>query len=240
MQAAAAPATAGKPAPAPAASGGGALAGVRLDDIRLDNGKLSYVDDRSGEKTELDQVNLKLSLPDLDSPMKADGSLVYRGEKLALSVSLANPRAFMDAKSSAAELKLDFKPVVFDFKGNAAGSTPVKLDGAVDLKIPSVRGLAQWAGTPLARPGTGFGPLALAGKVSVAGAKIGFSDATLSLEPSRPRARSPSTLPAPGHRSKASSMSTRSTSIRTCRRRPGQGRQAPAATGAISRSTSPG
>jgi AsmA protein len=181
-QAAAAPATAGKPAPAPAASGGGALAGVRLDDIRLDNGKLSYVDDRSGEKTELDQVNLKLSLPDLESPMKADGSLVYRGEKLALSVSLANPRAFMDAKSSAAELKLDSKPVVFDFKGNAAGSTPVKLDGAVDLKIPSVRGLAQWAGTPLAAPGTGFGPLALAGKVSVAGAKIGFSDATLSLD----------------------------------------------------------
>jgi AsmA protein len=160
-QAAPAPAAAGKPAPAAAAGGGGALAGVRLDDIRLDNGKLSYIDQRSGEKTELDQINVKLSLPDLASPMKADGSVVYRGEKLTLTVSLANPQAFMDAKSSAAELKLD---------------------GAVDLKIPSVRGLAQWAGTPLTAPGTGFGPLELAGKVSVAGAKIGFTEASLSLD----------------------------------------------------------
>jgi AsmA protein len=175
----AAPASADKPAPA--ASGGG-FAGVRLDDIRLENGKLSYIDHRSGEKTELDQIALKLSLPDLDSPAKAEGSLVYRGEKLALTVSLASPRAFMDAKGSATELKVESKPVVFDFKGNAAGSTPIKLDGTIDLKIPSVRGLAQWAGTPLTAPGTGFGPLALAGKVSVAGAKMGFTEATLSLD----------------------------------------------------------
>jgi AsmA protein len=178
----AAPAPAGKAAPAPEASGGGGLAGVRLDDIRLDNGKVSYTDHRSGETMTLDQIDLKLSLPDLDSPMKADGSVVYRAEKLSVSLSLANPHAFMDAKGSATELKLDSKPIVFDFKGNAAGSTPVKLDGTVDLKIPSVRGLAQWAGTPLAAPGSGFGPLALAGKVSVAGTKVGFSDATLSLD----------------------------------------------------------
>lgn len=179
--AAAAPAPARTAQPAPA-SGGSGLAGISLGDIRLDNGTVSYVDQRSGTKTELDQIALKLSLPDLDSPMKASGSLVYRGEQLALSVALANPRAFMNGKSSAAEVKLDSKPIVFDFKGEATGATPVKLDGAVDLKIPSVRGLAQWAGAPLSAPGTGFGPFALAGKVSVAGPKVGFTEAVLSLD----------------------------------------------------------
>jgi AsmA protein len=180
--AAPAPARAAQPAPA---SGGSGLSGISLGDIRLDNGTVSYIDHRTGdkaEKTELDQIALKLSLPDLDSPMKASGSLVYRGEKLSFTVALANPRAVMDGKSSAVEFKLDSKPIVFDFKGNAVGATPAKLDGAVDLKIASLRGLAQWAGTPLTAPGTGFGPFALAGKVSVAGPKIGFTEAALSLD----------------------------------------------------------
>jgi AsmA protein len=180
--AASAPAPAAQPAPA---SGGSGLSGISLGDIRLDNGTVSYIDHRAGdkaEKTELDQIALKLSLPDLDSPMKASGSLVYKGEKLSLTVALANPRAVMDAKGSAVELKLDSKPIAFDFKGNAAGATPVKLDGTVDLKIASLRGLAQWAGAPLTAPGTGLGPFALAGKVSVAGTKFGFTEAVLSLD----------------------------------------------------------
>jgi AsmA protein len=178
---AAAPVRPAEPA-ASSAAGGGAIAGLRLDDVRLDNGRVSYSDQRSGSKFELDQIAMKLSLPDLDSPFKADGAAVYRGEKMTLAIALANPRAFMEGKVSDAQLKLGAKPITFDFKGNAAGSTPVKLDGAVSLQVPSVRGLAQWAGEPLSAPGTGFGPLAIAGKVSLAGAKIGFSEATLSLD----------------------------------------------------------
>ncbi|MGO8917248.1 MAG: AsmA family protein [Stellaceae bacterium] len=174
---------AAQPQPAPAASGGGAtLSGLSLDDVRLENGQISYVDQRSGEKVQLEQIAMTLSLPDLDSPFKADGSAVYRGEKLSLSIALANPRAFLEGKSSAAQLGLDSKPIAFAFTGNAAGSTPAKLDGAVELKIPSLRGLAQWAGSPLNAPGTGFGPFTLSGKVSYAGPKIGFTEASLSLD----------------------------------------------------------
>jgi AsmA protein len=183
-QAAPGPAKPGAAAPAPsAASGGGSgLAELRLDDVRLVNGKISYLDQRSGAKQELDQIAMKLSLPGLDQPFAADGAAVYRGEKLTLTLSLANPRAFLGGKTSAAALKLASKPVNFDFKGEAAGSTPLKLDGAVDLQVPSVRGLAQWAGNPLKAPGNGFGPLKIAGKVSLAGAKMAFTGATLSLD----------------------------------------------------------
>jgi len=169
-------------APAPQSGGGNSLAELRLDDVRLVNGTVSYLDQRSGEKNELDKITMKLSLPGLDQPFAADGSAVWKNEPVTLSLSLANPRAFEDGKSSAAALKLAAKPITFDFKGDAAGSAPVKLDGAVELQVPSVRGLAAWAGTPLTLPGTGFGPLAISGKVSVAGSKYGFSDAALSLD----------------------------------------------------------
>ena len=125
---------------------------------------------------------MKLSLPSLDEPFNADGAATYRNEKMTLTVSLAKPRDFMDGKVSGMGLKLAAKPINFDFKGEGAGSTPPKLDGTVDLKVPSVRGLASWAGTPLNLPGTGFGPLAISGKVSVAGSKIAFSDANLALD----------------------------------------------------------
>jgi AsmA protein len=168
--------------PAPAAGAGGGIGEITLEDVRLENGQISYLDQRSGEKLVLDQITMKLSLPNLDSPLAADGSLVYRGEKLSLNVSMASPRNFMEAKSTGLTLKLASKPVNADFKGNVTGSTPLKLDGAVDLQVPSVRGLAQWAGTPLNAPGTGFGPLAISGKASVAGPKIAFSEAKLSLD----------------------------------------------------------
>ena len=178
---AAAPGRPAQPA-APTAAAGGGLGELALEDVHLENGQISYLDQRSGEKLVLDQINMKLSLPNLESPMAADGSLVYRGEKLSLTVGVANPRSFMDGKSSGLTLKLASKPVSADFKGNVTGSAPLKLDGAVDLQVPSVRGLAQWAGTPLNAPGTGFGPLAISGKASVAGTKIAFSEAKLSLD----------------------------------------------------------
>ena len=168
--------------PAPSAGAGGGLGELSLEDVRLENGQISYLDQRSGEKLVLEQIAMKLSLPNLDNPLAADGSLVYRGEKLSVSVNVANPRNFMEAKSTGLTLKLASKPVNADFKGNVTGSTPLKLEGTVDLQVPSVRGLAQWAGTPLNAPGTGFGPLAVSGKASVAGPKISFSEAKLELD----------------------------------------------------------
>ncbi len=180
---AAAPSRAAQPAPAPAASSGGdALSGLTLDDVRLENGQVGYVDQRTGKTLLLEQIAMKLSLPDLDSRFQADGSAVYRGEKLSLSIGIANPRAFLAGNRTAAELGLDSKPIAFGFKGNAAGTTPATLDGAIELKIPSLRGLAQWAGSPLTAPGTGFGLFVVTGKVSYAGDRIGFGDASLVLD----------------------------------------------------------
>jgi AsmA protein len=176
------PAPAKQPDKTAPAGGGGGLSELRLDDVRLVNGRVSYLDQRSGEKQELTEIGMTVSLPSLDGPFAADGAATWRNEKMTLTASLAKPRAFMDGKVSAAALKLSAKPISFDFKGEGAGSMPPKLDGAVDLQVPSVRGLAAWAGQPLKLPGTGFGPLGISGKVNMAGSKITFTDANLKLD----------------------------------------------------------
>jgi AsmA protein len=175
---------AAEPAPgAPSAAGGaGALSGLTLADVRLVNGRISYVDDRSGARQEASDIAMRLSLRSLDAPFAADGSAMWRNETVTLVLSLADPRALLDGKTSGTALKLDSKPVSFDFKGEATGSTPAKLDGTIDLQVPSVRRLAAWAGTPLTLPGNGLGPLAISGKVALAGPEIAFRDASFSLD----------------------------------------------------------
>ena len=172
---------AAKPA-AGGASGAASLSELRLGDMRLVNGSISYVDDQSGEKQALDKVNVTLSLPDLDSPFKATGDLVWRGKQITLTANVAKPRAIMDGKTTDLALDIATEPVNFSFKGSATGGTPAKLAGDIDLKVPSLRALAAWAAKPIDAPGSGLGPFAVKGKLDLQGAKVNFTEAAISLD----------------------------------------------------------
>jgi AsmA protein len=174
-------------APAPSApAGGGArmsLNELRLDDIRVVNGKLIYLDQRTGQKQELSDVNMKLSLPSLDSPFANDGAVTWRGKVVKTTVTVANPRAVMDGKTSDVTIKVASEPVNFDFKGKLTNSAPVKVEGPIDLKVPSVRELAAWTGNPIQMQGKDtLGPLEVKGNLAMVGSKIGFTDAQLAID----------------------------------------------------------
>jgi AsmA protein len=172
-------------APSPAASGGGANAGalseLRLDDVQLNNGKITYRDDRTGQTEEVSAIDMKLSLPGLDSPFAGEGAATWHDQKLALSIGIAKPRLLLAGKESGFQIRLSGAPLVVGFAGSMTGVPPAKLDGTIDLTIPSIRGLAQWAGAPLP-PGNGLQNLAIKGRIAMAGPKISFTDAAVTLD----------------------------------------------------------
>jgi AsmA protein len=181
--------TAASPAPAPAqppaapAGGGGArLAGLTLGDVRIVDGQAIYSDARTGAKYQADAINMKVSLPSLSSPMKADGSVVWNQEMIALTLGVANPNALLDGQTTAVDAKISGNPLTVAFKGDVANAKVLSARGGLDLAVPSVRKLAAWAGKPLTAPGSGFGPLKISGTVAVTGAKAEFSKATLALD----------------------------------------------------------
>jgi AsmA protein len=175
------------PAASPAAkpAGGGAdlsaLGGLHLGDVRLENGTISYLDQRTGQRTVIDKINSSVSLPDINAPLKVDGSAQYNGlvHKLKLNVDKASD--FVTKQGSGVEASLSSDMISFDFKGKGAMALPASASGTIDLKIPSVRKLAEWAGNPLPK-GEGFGPLAIAGKLDMTGSDIKFDNAQLSLD----------------------------------------------------------
>ena len=166
---------------APAASGGGAmttLARLRLANLQIKNGTVSYVDTRSGKRREADAINLKIAMAGLDSPMSASGSVAWNKQTVNLDLSVGRPAAFEGGQPTPIKVKIASTPINFSFAGSGVGAPALKLDGDADLNIPSVRGVAAWAGQPMPA-GNGFGLLAIKGKVAIAGPKYAFSDAAI-------------------------------------------------------------
>ncbi|MBU6506825.1 MAG: AsmA family protein [Alphaproteobacteria bacterium] len=169
---------------APAASGGGAmttLARLRLANLAIENGTVSYVDTRSGKRWEADAINLKIAMAGLDSPMSASGSVAWNKQTVNVDLSVNRPAAFEGGQATPIKLKIASSPINFSFTGSGVGAPTLKLDGDADLNIPSLRSLAAWAGQPMPA-GNGFGLLAIKGKVAIAGAKYAFSNAVVAFD----------------------------------------------------------
>ena len=178
----AAPAAPAAPSTPQTAAGGGGLPQISLGDVSIVDGQASYLDQRTGAKHVLSDIDMQLSLPDFSGPFNAKGSVTWNGEKIVLTAAVAKPGALQSGGTSELEATLQSAPLKFDFKGNATGATLAKIEGGTDLSVPSVRGLAKWLGVAFNPPGTGFGPLSISGKISVANSKMAFTNAALSLD----------------------------------------------------------
>lgn len=185
-------APAGKPAPTPAApkgvsqpSTGGAAAvarELRLGDVRLVKGKLTYLNQQSGGKWEVDNVDMTISLPDIASPFSANGSADYRGKTISVTLGVGKPSDLTEKQGTSVQAAVSSEVLKLDFKGQAAMTAQPTAGGEVDLSIPSLRKLAAWVGTPIAQEGEGLGPFAITGKLGIKGDDLTFTDAKLSLD----------------------------------------------------------
>jgi AsmA protein len=171
-------------APPPARQGeaGAGLSELRLDDVELTNGTISYTNLQTGQQISVTGIGMKVSLPDLESPCVVDGSAVWNGETVSLAAVLSKPGALERGEPMGVALKLQSRPINVAFDGTTTGAAADRIDGTIDLAVPSVRELAKWMGHPLTLGGSGFGPLAVKGKIAAAGTRYGFSDASITLD----------------------------------------------------------
>ncbi|HZL60639.1 MAG TPA: AsmA family protein [Stellaceae bacterium] len=171
--------------PAAAASQGGGMAELssfRLANLKLENGQVSYLDQRTGKRWEASAINMTFSMSGLDDPLTANGSVMWNGQKISLSYSIKRPGAFQGGAPTPVAFNVSSTPINLAFSGAGVGAPELKLSGDVNLSIPSVRNLASWAGQPISGTGKGFGPLSIKGKLDVAGATYGFGDAAIAFD----------------------------------------------------------
>ena len=167
------------------ASDGGAspgLSNVALGEVRLEGGQVSYRDAASGAAHAAEDINMDVSLPSLDSPLKAEGGLVWNGKKVSLNLDADRPRAFLEGGRSSLVLKIDSQHVALSYDGNVGLGQQVKMGGLVDLNVPSIRELAAWAGAPIEMAGEGLGPMSIKGELSATPSVFSFSNAEIGFD----------------------------------------------------------
>lgn len=162
-----------------AGAGTGPLQDIGLNDVRLVDGTVTYTDQATGRTTELTGVNMTVQLTTLDAPMTADGQLTWNGETLNVTLETGPPRRLMAGEQTDVALELSSSPVDLSFDGALVNAAPRRLQGQVDLDIPSIKGLAKWAGSPIEAPEGTLETFKLAGTVDAKGETYGFSADTI-------------------------------------------------------------
>lgn len=156
--------------------GGGSmpLQDITLKDVRLANGEVVYFDARSGVRHRVTNVNASLALQTLDGPFSADGSLAYNGETLDVALDTGPPRGLLAGKPTDVTLSLESEPITLSYDGSVTQGSPQKLEGEIDVAIPSMQNLAAWAGQPLDASEDTFQTFELAGSVKGTGQRYSF------------------------------------------------------------------
>ncbi len=171
-----------EPSQPDAAGGGTAVANVALGEVRLEGGRLAYRDARSGAAYEVEDVNMDVSLASLDSPLKAEGGLVWNGKTVSLDLTADRPRAFLEGGTSSLGLKIESDPVRLSYDGSLDKAQTIQMAAALELEVPSIRDLAAWAGAPLVLEGDGLGPFSIKGKLSATPTRFAFTEAEIGLD----------------------------------------------------------
>ncbi|HLN23189.1 MAG TPA: AsmA family protein [Patescibacteria group bacterium] len=156
---------------------------IALGDMRIVKGKLAYTDGVSGKTQSVDDLNLKVSLANLESPLAVDGSARWHDRDVAVTLTAAKPRDLLIGPGSPVNLHVSSDVVTLTYAGSAALANNGTGDGDIDVATPSVRSLVGWAtGAPLTMPGNGLGPLSIKSHAAVAGHRVNLTNVQFGLD----------------------------------------------------------
>ena len=148
----------------PAADAGSLAATLEMlspASVRIVEGSVRYVDERSGLRHDVTALDLDLALDAGAGPLQAKGSFAWRGEKVAVDGNLSSLRALVEERRARLSLKLAGQPIEASYDGTLDVVAGVALDGNVSLKSPSVQALGSWTGSKPIAAGRDAGALAL-------------------------------------------------------------------------------
>ena len=155
---------------------------LKLGDIRIVDGTVTYTDAAGGTTERIEGINLSVSLPDLQSRLAAEGSLTYKGRAIAVDLAAEQPLQLVQGGSSPVTLTTDSELLDLDFAGTVAAGAAPTAQGTVELAVASIRELAAWLAEPIAFAGKGLRELRIAGQLQASPAQVAFSGATIALD----------------------------------------------------------
>jgi hypothetical protein len=148
--------------------------------VKVSNGTVTYLDERSGSTFVAGEVNGTIAPQDTGEGLRSYGEMVWRQQPVRFTMQLKSlERLFQDG--SPLSMTANGPLVDFFFDGRAGLAQGLSLAGQVSINSDNLRALARWLGYDM-KSGSGPGSFMLSGALDSAGTRVRISRATMALD----------------------------------------------------------
>jgi AsmA protein len=151
--------------------------------LRIVDGRIAYLDERSGSAVALGDVEATASLAGLAAEMSAKGAFVWNDRRATFTLFLKSPQRLAE-DGSPADLTLEAPGFAFQFSGRSALANGFELDGQSEIKGTDLGLAASWFGAALPA-GMNGARFELAGAVDSSAKGLLFTNAQFALDDMR-------------------------------------------------------
>ena len=117
---------------------------ITLGKFSLENGSINYSDAQTGANYDVKAVNMKLSMPGLDKPVRAKGDMIVNGMPIDIEIKLETPKAFFSGDTAPLILKFKSELINLSANGRFTPSAKITFDVDFDADIPSTSKLGAF------------------------------------------------------------------------------------------------
>lgn len=156
------------------------LKSLRLDDMRLIDGALTFIGADGGDPLQVEDIDAVLDLKSLDQPAQLDGSARYRGQTLDFGANIGAPRATLEKGATPVRFTVNAPAVKGALDGTMDTATGV-ITGRLDTSGASARTLLDWLGSPLPA-GPGFGAFEVKSDFMAKGPSYAFTKGAFRID----------------------------------------------------------
>jgi AsmA protein len=148
--------------------------------VRISGARIDYLDLRDNDSWVLEDSNLTTAVASLDQPVNVKGSVVWRGQKVDIDVTMDQLRPVLRGQHAHLKATLEAVPLGARFDGFISGSGEYFVGNAAAVG-PSLRRLSTWLGSPIP-DGATLADFDVNGRLTVTRKRIAFENATVKLD----------------------------------------------------------
>lgn len=157
------------------------LASFSLNEFEIRKGRVIYNDRQKQTKAQVDDVNMTVSFPDINSAFQLDGSLTYLGKRVQVVMGVESPKDFIDGKPSSGNLVLGTDLVKANIEGKFATKGKLIRNAKMTADVPSLAALVAWL-TEKPVEKLPFERVVFTALAEIDAQNIGLSDASLRMD----------------------------------------------------------
>jgi AsmA protein len=155
---------------------------LSFGDITIVNGTISFVDEQKGTQTKFEEINVTLNLPNLESMLEANGSVMWNKSVIKGNFALKSPNTVLAGDSSQFSIDVQSEQVKTKFVGQMViAKDGISAEGNLNISTPSLRKLAAWTGSPLPQ-GSGLQGFSVVSRLQATPALITLNEAVVVLD----------------------------------------------------------